>query len=156
MPGDDAAIAAVIARFFAAFDSARDTAEAMADLRSLFVPGAIVLRACGFEPEAMTVEEFIEPRARLLADGTLTDFSERATTGRIDVFGDIAAWFGGYDKSGRHAGGPYAGDGMKSAQLVRTRDGWRLSAVAWDDRRDGVEAAASYAWPGDADSPVDR
>lgn len=144
---DSEQIATVIERFFAAFDSARDTDQAMAELRDLFVPGAVVLRGCGLEPEAMTVDEFIEPRSRMLADGTLTDFSEHATTGRIDVFGDVAAWFGAYEKSGFHDGRPYDGAGMKSAQLVRTRAGWRLSAVAWDDERRGVDVPRSTAWP---------
>ena len=28
---------------------------------------------------------------------------------------------------------------MKTLQFVRTSDGWRISAVAWDDERDGQD-----------------
>jgi hypothetical protein len=27
---------------------------------------------------------------------------------------------------------------MKTIQLIRTADGWRIGAIAWDDERDGV------------------
>jgi len=31
-----------------------------------------------------------------------------------------------------------AGRGMKTLQFVRTVTGWRISAAAWDDERDGL------------------
>ena len=31
-----------------------------------------------------------------------------------------------------------SGPGMKSIQLIRTVGGWRISAAAWDDERDGL------------------
>ena len=58
--------------------------------------------------------------------------------GRVEVFGDIAHWFGGYAKAGTQEGEPFTGRGMKTIQLVRTADGWRISAAAWDDEREGL------------------
>ena len=86
----------------------------------------------------MGVEEFIAPREALLTGGSLTDFREWPAAGRVEVFGDIAHWFGSYEKDGLLHGEPCPGAGMKSIQLVRTADGWRISAVAWDDERDGL------------------
>ena len=40
--------------------------------------------------------------------------SEHATGGRIDLFGDLAQWFGGYTKAGLLRGAAYVGAGMKS------------------------------------------
>ena len=37
-------------------------------------------------------------------------------------------------------GEPFTGRGAKSVQLVRTSDGWRISAVAWDDERDAGQS----------------
>ena len=87
----------------------------------------------------MTVEEFFAPREALLTMGRLTDFREWAVVGPHRVFGDIAHWFGSYAKAGpagRYP--PPTGRGMKSIQLIRTAEGWRISAAAWDDERDGV------------------
>jgi hypothetical protein len=130
--------------FFSAFVSGPAGTERMERLRGLFVPQAVVVRTCGLEPAVMTVEEFIAPRETLLTGGSLTSFREWAVGGRIDVFGDIAHWFGGYAKSGTHDGVDVTGRGMKSIQLIRTAEGWRITAAAWDDERDGLR------WPADA------
>jgi hypothetical protein len=124
--------------FFDAFTSGPGTASRMARLRSILLPEAVITRTCGLEPVVYGVEGFIAPREEMLSSGTLVDFSEWPLSGRTDLFGDIAHWFGGYAKSGRQEGAPFTGRGMKSLQFVRTSDGWRISAAAWDDERDGL------------------
>jgi len=113
-------------------------------LRGVLLEQAVIVRTCGQEPAVYDVESFIAPRRAMLVDGTLTDFTEQADGGRIEVFGDVAHWFGGYTKRGELNGTPYPGEGMKSIQFVRTGDGWRISAAAWDDVRDGL-ARDDYA-----------
>ncbi len=142
---DRAAIDAVVEAFFAAFTSG-DTSPGRWDaLRDLFLPDAVVVRTCGLTPTVYDVDGFIAPRRALLTDGGLTDFREWVLTGRTDLFGDIAQWFGGYAKAGVQDGTPLAGRGMKSIQLVRTDGGWRISAAAWDDERPGVPYPADPA-----------
>lgn len=142
---DRAAIEAVITAFFAAFTSAESAgvADGPANdrwdrFRALFLPEAVVVRTCGLPPTAYDVEAFIAPRRALLEGRGLTGFREWVDSGRLDVFGDIAAWFGGYAKAGVQDGEPLSGRGMKSLQLVRTVDGWRIVAAVWDDERPGV------------------
>jgi hypothetical protein len=36
---------------------------------------------------------------------------------------------------------------MKTIQFVRTADGWRISAAAWDDERDGLSLPDSLSLP---------
>jgi hypothetical protein len=135
---DEAVIEDVVRTFFSAFVSGPECIARLAALRELFVPGALVVRTCGMDPAVYSVDEFIAPREELLTSGKLADFKEWAEDGRIDVFGDIAHWFGGYAKAGLQDGTPYAGRGMKSIQFVRTPEGWRITAAAWDDERRGV------------------
>ncbi|MFM6851077.1 MAG: DUF4440 domain-containing protein [Terrabacter sp.] len=134
-------IQAVIDAFFAAFVTGPELAERMAALRGLFVPQALVTSTGGRGPSVMDVDSFIEPRQALLGGGGLTEFSEWPTGGRIDVFGDIAHWFGSYAKAGVQHGTATEGRGKKSIQLVRTTAGWRITAAAWDDERPGVPLA---------------
>ena len=124
--------------FFAAFTSGAGVDARLDALRSALLPQAIVVSTGGKSPTVYDVESFIAPRRTLLTDGSLVDFSEHATGGRIDLFGDIAQWFGGYTKAGVLHGAAYVGAGMKSLQFVRTPDGWRISAAAWDDERAGL------------------
>lgn len=131
-------IEGIVQAFFAAFTSGADSGTRLGRLRELFVPGAMIVRTCGMEPAVYDVEAFIAPRAALLSGGTLSEFREWPESGRVDLFGDIAQWFGSYAKSGVQDGTAFAGRGMKSLQFIRTSDGWRISAAAWDDERDGL------------------
>ncbi len=107
-------------------------------LREVFLPQAVIVKTCGGEPEVYAVNSFIAPRQALLSGGRLTGFSEWELTGRTEVFGDIAQHFCSYAKEGVQDGVPFTGRGMKTLQFVRTSAGWRISAAAWDDERDGL------------------
>lgn len=136
---DREAIADLVRTFFAAFTSGPDSAERLDALRALFLPEAVIVRTCGGEPVVYGVDSFIAPRRALLSGGTLVDFSEWELRGHTEIFGDIAQHFGSYAKSGVQDGTPFTARGMKTLQLVRTSAGWRISAAAWDDERDGLE-----------------
>lgn len=135
---DLAEIEGVVRGFFAAFTSGPDCAAGLDVLRAMFLPEAVIVRTCGSEPVVYDVEGFIAPRLALLTSGRLVDFRERQLSGRTELFGDIAHWFGSYAKSGLQGETSFTARGMKTLQLVRTRDGWRISAAAWDDERDGL------------------
>jgi hypothetical protein len=140
---DMAEIAGIVRAFFAAFTSGPETATRLDKLRSLFLPEAVIIATCGSEPVVYGVEAFITPREALLSGGTLLDFREWPVSGRTDLFGDIAHWFGTYVKAGVQEGVPFRGRGMKSMQFVRTWEGWRISAAAWDDEREGLTIPTS-------------
>jgi len=142
---DRAAIESIVRTFFAAFVSGPDSADRLAELAALFVPGAVIVRTCGGEPTVYDVDGFIAPRRELLSGGALTDFREWELRGHTEIFGDIAHHFGSYAKAGVQDGQPFTGRGMKTLQLVRMPAGWRISAVAWDDERDGLRLDPGYA-----------
>ncbi|MEV0490877.1 nuclear transport factor 2 family protein [Streptomyces atratus] len=126
-------IDAVTTEFFGAFDNRGGKAADVARIRRLVLPsGVIVTTAPQFT--VYTVDEFIEPRRRLLSDGRLVEFSEWETSERTEVAGDIASRFSEYRKSGVLDGEPFEGVGTKTFQFVRTSDGWRITAFAWHDR----------------------
>lgn len=135
---DEAAIADIVRTFFAAFTSGAECAARLEGLRQLFLPEAVIVRTCGGEPVVYGVDGFISPRRELLTNGTLTDFREWEESGRTEIFGDIAQRFSVYAKAGVQHGASFTGRGMKTLQFVRTSAGWRISAVAWDDERDGL------------------
>lgn len=130
---DHVAIDALIAAFYGAFDNRDGRAIPVDALRDMFLPDAIVTRTTAAGPDTMTVEDFIAPRARMLSDGTLTDFHEWETGARTLVLRDIASRHSTYEKRGAYQGAPYEGGGAKLIQLVRTQRGWRIASIAWED-----------------------
>jgi len=135
---DRAAIAGIVRTFFAAFTSGPDAAVRLDALKQAFLPEAVIVRTCGGEPTVYGVDSFIAPRQALLSGGALVDFREWELSGHTEVFGDIAQHFCSYAKSGVQDGTPFTARGMKTLQLVRTTAGWRISAAAWDDEREGL------------------
>src|SRR5690242_2152354 len=121
-PQDRAEIDALVARFFAAFTNANGATPDVAGLTAIFIPSAIIVKAVGSDREIYTVKSFIEPRARLLTDGTLTDFREEETDSRTDILGNVAQRVSLYRKSGVMSGQRYGGRGAKVLQFVRTID----------------------------------
>jgi hypothetical protein len=134
---DRSAIEEIVRTFFAAFTSGADCVARLDGLRQLFLPEAVIVRAGDGGPTVYGVDDFIAPRMRLLSSGDLTEFREWELSGRTDVFGDIAQHFCSYAKTGVQHGTAFTGRGRKTLQFVRTPAGWRISAAAWDDERDG-------------------
>ena len=124
---------ALTAEFFGAFDNRGGQPADVARLRTLMLPGGVIVKT-GPEVTVYTVEEFIAPRERLLNDGRLVEFTEWETSERTEIAGDIASRVGEYRKSGFLDGESYEGAGVKTFQFVRTPDGWRIAAFSWYDQ----------------------
>lgn len=107
-------------------------------IRPLFIERGLLIRNSGTAPEVSTVDEFIAPRAALVASGELTRFREEELFGRTAVFGTVAHRLSGYAKSGTQGGADFAARGVILTQFVNTPDGWRMSSMAWDDERPGL------------------
>lgn len=79
------------------------------------------------------LNSFIEPRKKILSDGTLTEFSEREVSEQTNIIGHIAQRHSKYQKSGYLNGTHFHSYGNKLFQFVKTSQGWRISAVIWED-----------------------
>ncbi|GIG66971.1 DUF4440 domain-containing protein [Phytomonospora endophytica] len=119
------------ADFFGAFDNRGGTGADVARLRRLMIPGGVVV--CTQPFTTYTVDEFIEPRERLLADGRLTGFAEWETSEETVIADGVATRIGEYRKSGVLEGEPFEGGGTKTFQFAMTPEGWRITAFAWRD-----------------------
>jgi hypothetical protein len=127
-------IQALVDTFFAAFASGPGLDERMAGLRALFLDAAVV--TVGSNGQPMSVDEFVTPRHALLAGDRLQGFREWEVSGRTEQFLAVAQHWCTYSKSWTEAGREHHGHGAKTLQLVRTGQGWRIAALAWDDHPD--------------------
>jgi hypothetical protein len=130
---DKHSIDALAAAFFGAFSVEHAQRDGLGVLRDLFIPDAVIVKAGEATPRVWSVTQFIEPRARLLAGGSLVDFAERELSERTEIFGSIAVRSSSYAKSGVLDGTAFEGRGVKLMQLVKTEQGWLLSALSWED-----------------------
>ncbi|MFJ8312114.1 MULTISPECIES: DUF4440 domain-containing protein [unclassified Streptomyces] len=119
--------------FLGAFTNTGGRAPDVGIVREVFIPQGMIISNVGGEPVVYDLDGFIEPREKILTDGSLTEFSEWEVAERTEVFGSIAHRFSEYRKSGFRDGTWFEGSGHKTTQFVRTPAGWRMSSMAWDD-----------------------
>jgi hypothetical protein len=126
-------------QFFRLFTNKDGAIPALENIYRLCIPQAMIIKNTTGSPELYTPEQFIAPRKKILTDGTLVEFSEEETGERTEIFGHIAQRFCSYKKSGILAGQFFEARGMKTIQFVNTTEGWKISSLAWDDEREGLE-----------------
>jgi len=134
---DPEAIDRVIGEFMGLFCNKNGAKPQLALIHDLFIKDGLIIKNCGPVPEVFNLDPFIRPRELILNDGTLAEFEEAEVQARTLIFGNIAQRIAIYRKSGILSGQPFQARGIKTTQLVRTPDGWRISALAWDDEREG-------------------
>jgi hypothetical protein len=127
----------LLSEFFAAVSFEAGGLPVYERLRELFLPGGLLIRNSGPEPEVTDVEEFIALRRAVLAAGGLAAFHEAELTAVTESFGQVAHRFSTYTKRGVLDGNAFTTRGAISTQFVRTSGGWRIASMAWDDERPG-------------------
>ena len=137
-------LAALTAAFLDAVSFEPGERPAYDAIRDLFIEQGLLIKNIG-EPEIATVDEFIAPRQALVDSGELTEFEERELSARTEVFGNVAHRMSTYSKSGTQGGRRFEARGVISTQFVFTPNGWRMSAMAWDDERPGLVMPNRYA-----------
>lgn len=108
------------------------------DIHALFIATGLLIKNSGATPEISTPSQFIAPRLATVRSGELTRFRETELYETTEIFGNVAHRFSAYAKSGTLNGMPFEARGMISTQFVLTPEGWKMSAMAWDDERPGL------------------
>ena len=114
------------------------------NIRELFIESGLLIKNVGTKPEISTVSEFITPRQAQVDSGALVRFHESEISKRTVIFGNIAHRFSAYKKSGTLNGTTFDARGMISTQFVLTPTGWKMSSMAWDDERTGLQIPDEY------------
>jgi hypothetical protein len=118
-----------------------------ASIRELFTPHGLLINTGGECPEVSGVEAFIAPRLARVDSGALTAFTEVEVGAVTEIFGNVAHRFSTYEKRGTLDGVTSQAAGMISTQFIRTPDGWKITVMAWDDVRAGLDLPERYRPP---------
>lgn len=130
---DATKIAAVIQAFYDVFDNRNNRIPTYDKLLECCVSQLLIVRQFEENTDFYSLDQFWEPRQKLLTDGRLRDFYEFEISGETFVVGNIAHHKSRYQKNGFLNGEVYSGEGNKSFQLVNTNQGWKICSVVWED-----------------------
>ena len=75
----------------------------------------------------------IEPRKKILSNGSLKNFNEMELTDETWMIGNIAQRHSRYQKEGEFNGNYFKEYGHKFFQLIKTAEGWKINALIWED-----------------------
>ncbi|EJL81006.1 hypothetical protein PMI15_03523 [Polaromonas sp. CF318] len=130
------------ARFFRAVSFEPGEVPSYGDIHGLFIATGLLIKNTGATPEISSVAEFIAPRQALVDSGALTRFKEWELSEHTQMFGNIAHRYSAYGKAGTQDGKTFEARGVISTQFIKTPEGWKMSAMAWDDERPGLALPA--------------
>ncbi|MBI1769484.1 MAG: GNAT family N-acetyltransferase [Bacteroidetes bacterium] len=119
--------------FFSVFTNANQQKVNLEVINDLCLPETIIIKKSGLKEEVYNLRAFVEPRKKILTDGTLKDFEEKEINEETKIIGRIAQRFSKYEKSGYLNGAFFKQSGNKFFQFIKTVRGWKINAVVWED-----------------------
>jgi len=134
MNSDQALIDEVTQHFFSVFTNTNGRKPALQQLKKICIEQVVIINN-NQAPAIYNLDSFIEPRKALLTNGTLLDFSESEISHTTEIFKTIAHRFCLYKKSGTLEGVDFYTEGMKTIQFIKVAESWKISSIAWSDKK---------------------
>ena len=123
---------------FAVFTNKGKLVVNLEGIKDLFIPEGIIIKNVGPNYEYYNLQQFIEPREKLLNSEALIDFEEEELSEQTTITGNIAHRISIYQKSGILSGKSFHTTGVKNIQFIKTTEGWKINSLTWDDEREGL------------------
>jgi RimJ/RimL family protein N-acetyltransferase len=130
---DKLKIAQLINVFFSVFTNKNKQQPALDELKRICIPEVMITSKKGTDVTVYNLASFIEPRKKILFDGTLQEFEEQETAETTTIVNNIAQRSSAYKKSGILQGNAFQQTGHKLFQLIKTGPDWKISSVIWED-----------------------
>ncbi len=119
--------------FFNVFTNSNKQEPNWSLIHTICLPETTILKKSSNEEEVYNLNTFIEPRKKILSDGTLTEFEEYEIFEETRILNNIAQRYSNFQKHGYFNGTYFKEKGNKLFQYVKTNDGWKISSVIWED-----------------------
>ena len=102
-------------------------------INNVCIPETIIIKKTDTTEVVYNLDNFIEPRRKILTDGTLTNFQEIEIKEETKIIGNMAQRFSKYQKSGYLNGTYFKECGNKFFQFIKTNNGWKINSLIWED-----------------------
>lgn len=119
--------------FFNIFNNTNNQQPNWETIDAVCIAQTIIIKKTSITEEVYTLSSFIEPRKKILSDGTLTNFKESEIHEETNIVGNIGQRFSKFEKSGYLNGVYFKAYGNKLFQFIKTNTGWKINAVIWED-----------------------
>ncbi|MBL0048131.1 MAG: GNAT family N-acetyltransferase [Bacteroidetes bacterium] len=121
--------------FYSLFTNKYKRQAKLEDLYSLCLKNIEIIKKDGLQEEKFNLGSFVEPRKKLLSDGTIVEFEEKETGSETKITESTAHRHSNYKKSGILNGSSFELMGKKYFQYKKTPYGWKIAAIIWEDEK---------------------
>jgi RimJ/RimL family protein N-acetyltransferase len=121
--------------FFNIFTNSNKQQPDWSKIHTMCLPETIIIKKSRNNEEVYSLNTFIEPRKKILSDGTLTEFEEYEIFEETRITGNIAQRFSKFQKNGYFNKTYFKEKGDKLFQYVKTSNGWKINSVIWEDAK---------------------
>ncbi len=132
LSADRAEIGKLTRSFFSLFDNTAGEPD-LSRIFKMCTSSAGIIKQTGRHSEVYSLESFIEPRKKILTDGTLQQFIEFEVDHETKITGNIAQRYSKFLKKGLMHGNVFESSGHKLFHFVKNDDGWKIAHVVWED-----------------------
>jgi hypothetical protein len=119
--------------FFDLFTNTNGKVPDLDIIYKLCISQAIIIKKEGRAETVYNLSFFIEPRKKILTEGTLIDFKEWENEESTVISKNIAQRFSRYQKSGILNGDSFNQQGTKFFQFIKSNNEWRITSLVWED-----------------------
>ena len=130
---DKLEIDTIVKNFFDIFTNTHYKQPDCTIINTVCIPETIIIKKKDATEEIYNLNSFIEPRRKILTDGTLINFEETETEEETRIIGNIAQRFSKYQKSGYLNGTYFKEHGNKFFQFIKTNKEWKITSLIWED-----------------------
>ncbi|MBL7920441.1 MAG: GNAT family N-acetyltransferase [Bacteroidia bacterium] len=130
---DKLSIDANIKTFFGIFNNKNNQQANWDPINKVCMPETMIIKKNKNERVIYNLNSFIEPRKKILSDGTLVDFEEKEISSETKIVNNIAQRYSRYQKNGILNGKPFNECGTKFFQFIKTNNEWKISSIIWED-----------------------
>lgn len=128
---DETAINQAVNNAYKALGFAEGKQPSFDSIRYAFIPQAQLINFIADTAQILSITDFINAYKNYVETSKLQSFNEEEIYGRTDQFGNIAQRISTYKTYINRTDIP-AERGVNSFQLIKTKDGWKVSSIIWD------------------------
>ena len=126
-------ISEITKSFFSSFTNKENSTPALELLSSISIPEILIVNRKESQPIRYTLDSFLEPRRKILTDGTLIEFEEKEIYNETKIANNKAVRYSEYEKSGILNGKKFTQRGHKLFHFIKVDQTWKISTVIWED-----------------------
>ena len=140
---DEAAIKQAVDNAYKALGFPQGKQPAFDSIQYAFIPQAQLINFIADTAQILSITDFTKAYKNYVETSKLQSFNEEEIYGRTDQFGNIAQRISTYKTYINRTDIP-AERGVNSFQLIKTKDGWKVSSIIWDIESKELPIPKSY------------